>query len=583
MLRSFYSGISGLRNHQQAMDVLGNNIANVNTIGFKGSQVTFMDTLSQTIQGGRQAGETSGGRNPSQVGLGMTVAGITRDFGQGALQTTGNSLDLAIQGKGFFIVGQGNNFFYSRSGALGLDDNNNMVTTTGDFVYGWVDTNRDGVVDVRADELQWINLDRRGDGKVTNVRSSVTPPVQGPNKGDGSLGSITTSPTTITDDWRVEVVDAANGLFQVVGTKTGVLVNEAGTAGSNETTSVGQVFTNAKLGTFVLNGGLPRQGELSVRYDDDRDGTTDATIHVTAVSYGAGGNDIQVEIINSGRSKSLGVTVLNNKITVNLGTDEDGLPLSTRQQIVDAINEQAGDLAHAELLDASGVSSDTTTSAAVSAAVAAADIPGATVADLVAAAVKADPNQGYAVRAVKTEAQDPAATVASVVAAAAAAAAAVPVDAAGTARAAELTSRYLQGGSGVDLGDYFSYKSTAPGGAALQTMTIAADGTILGIFENGTTEEIARLALGVVANPQGLLTVGDGKYAESPTSGPGFPPVVAGSGGSGTLAAGFLEMSNVDLTREFTDMIVMQRGFQANSRIITTSDEMLQDLLALKR
>ena len=103
------------------------------------------------------------------------------------------------------------------------------------------------------------------------------------------------------------------------------------------------------------------------------------------------------------------------------------------------------------------------------------------------------------------------------------------------------------------------------------------------MFENGTSEELARVALAKVPNPQGLLAVGQGKYVESPVSGSGFPPVVAGTQGTGGIATGFLEMSNVDLTREFTNMIVNQRGFQANSRIITTSDEMLQELLSLKR
>ena len=145
------------------------------------------------------------------------------------------------------------------------------------------------------------------------------------------------------------------------------------------------------------------------------------------------------------------------------------------------------------------------------------------------------------------------------------------------------TQVFFANGAGANQGDYFTFTTTAPGGAILESLSVNREGGVIGVFENGTTEELARVALAKPPNPQGLLAVGQGKFVESPVSGSGFPPVVAGTGGTGGIASGFLEMSNVDLTREFTDMIVNQRGFQANSRIITTSDEMLQDLLALKR
>jgi flagellar hook protein FlgE len=161
--------------------------------------------------------------------------------------------------------------------------------------------------------------------------------------------------------------------------------------------------------------------------------------------------------------------------------------------------------------------------------------------------------------------------------------AALPAAADPTATAGAFSQRFLQNGAGPNLGDYFTFNTTASGGATVQNISVAKDGTIIGVFDNGTSEELARVAVGNVTNPEGLLSVGSGKFAESPTSGSGFPPQTAGTAGTGTIAAGFLEMSNVDLTREFTDMITTQRGFQANSKIITTSDEMIQDLLTLKR
>lgn len=139
MLRSLFSGISGLRSHQTMLDVTGNNIANVNTTGFKASQVQFQDTLSQVVQnaGGAQPG--NGGTNPAQVGLGVKVAGITTNFTQGASQLTGRSTDMMIQGDGFFMVRKGAETFYTRAGSFDFDATGQMVLPgEGALVQGWL-------------------------------------------------------------------------------------------------------------------------------------------------------------------------------------------------------------------------------------------------------------------------------------------------------------------------------------------------------------------------------------------------------------------------------------------------------------
>ena len=145
MLRSLFSGISGLRAHQTMLDVTGNNIANVNTTGFKASQIQFKDTLSQVLTnaGGAQGGV--GGTNPAQVGLGVQVAGITTNFQQGAAQVTNRSTDMMISGDGFFVVSKSGQDFYTRSGAFDFDANGNLVTGEGALVQGWAAV--DGVVD----------------------------------------------------------------------------------------------------------------------------------------------------------------------------------------------------------------------------------------------------------------------------------------------------------------------------------------------------------------------------------------------------------------------------------------------------
>ncbi|GAB2518172.1 flagellar hook protein FlgE [Paramicrobacterium agarici] len=144
MLRSLYSGISGLRSHQTMLDVTGNNIANVNTTAFKASSVQFQDTLSQLVKNSTLPQQDTGGSNPAQVGLGVQVAGISTNFAQGAAQSTGVPTDLMIAGDGFFIVRSGAETLYTRNGGFSFDSQGRMVSADGAFVQGW--TAQDGAI-----------------------------------------------------------------------------------------------------------------------------------------------------------------------------------------------------------------------------------------------------------------------------------------------------------------------------------------------------------------------------------------------------------------------------------------------------
>jgi flagellar hook protein FlgE len=137
MLRSLYSGISGLRAHQTMLDVTGNNIANVNTTGFKASATQFQDTLSQMSMGAGAGNATAGGTNPAQVGLGVQVAGISTNFAQGSAQATGRATDIMISGDGFFVTRKGGEQLFTRAGAFDLDANGRMVTPDGAILQGW--------------------------------------------------------------------------------------------------------------------------------------------------------------------------------------------------------------------------------------------------------------------------------------------------------------------------------------------------------------------------------------------------------------------------------------------------------------
>ena len=138
MLRSMFSAISGLRAHQTKLDVTGNNIANVNTVGFKASQTVFQDTLSQVIRAGGAAAQNRGGTNPAQVGLGVKVAAITTNWNQGATQSTGRATDFMIEGDGFFVTRAGNESLYTRAGSFDFDSTGKLVTADGSILQGWM-------------------------------------------------------------------------------------------------------------------------------------------------------------------------------------------------------------------------------------------------------------------------------------------------------------------------------------------------------------------------------------------------------------------------------------------------------------
>ena len=390
MLRSLYSGISGLRSHQTMLDVTGNNIANVNTTAFKASAVQFQDTLSQLKQGAGGPQEQVGGTNPAQVGLGVQVAGIATNFSQGSAQSTGRATDMAISGDGFFVTQLAGETLYSRAGAFDFDAEGRLVSPDGAIVQGWNGANGQ------------INEG----GPVGNI----TLPLQAmiPAKATGGVTMVGNLPA-----------DAAAGSAIVRDVK----VYDA--LGAARTLSV----TFARTTTGWTASGTDAVGTGSTALTLDAEGVLTAT----------------------------GPFIVNDvKVNLTALTGQAGLSTAT-------ISSQDG--------------------------------------------------------------------------------------------------------------------STA---GSLQSFTLGKDGTLVGLFSNGSQTAIARIALATFTNPGGLEKSGSSAYRATFNSGQaalGAP----GDGGLGSLSGGTLEMSNVDLSQEFTNLIVAQRGFQANARIITTSDEVLQELTNLKR
>jgi flagellar hook protein FlgE len=255
MLRSMFSAISGLKAHQTKMDVTGNNIANVNTVGFKSSQTVFQDTLSQVIRAGGAPAADRGGTNPAQVGLGAKVAAITTNWTQGATQSTGRSTDFMIEGDGFFVTrGAGGEQLFTRAGSFDFDASGKLVTPDGSVLRGWM-ADADGVVnpngpitDLSVPYGEIVNPLATTSGKVAgNLSAQGGDPVQTAVQMYDDLGvpqnisyTFTKNPAPAVNAWTLSVAHTSNAEPPVVTTlgTAPVTFNADGTLSSAATVTV---------------------------------------------------------------------------------------------------------------------------------------------------------------------------------------------------------------------------------------------------------------------------------------------------------------------------------------------------------
>ena len=251
MLRSMFAGVSGLRSHQTMMDVVGNNIANVNTTGYKSSRVTFMDTLSQLQRGASGGAIGDGGVNPQQVGLGVKVGAIDTVTTQGSVQSTGRSTDVAIQGEGYFVVRNGPETLYTRSGAFGLDSAGNLVDPTGYLVRGYA-ADANGVVNPN--------------GPLTDIRlplgQSIAPKATDNVTVGGNLkAGAVTGETVVTS---IDVFDAQGKALPVTFTFTKDAAANSWTLSARDRAGAAIAGTPATV-TFGPNGQLatPANGKVT--------------------------------------------------------------------------------------------------------------------------------------------------------------------------------------------------------------------------------------------------------------------------------------------------------------------------------
>ncbi len=617
MMRSLFSGVAGLRTHQTKMDVIGNNIANVNTTGYKSQSVTFRDLMYQTTQAasGANAETGLGGINARQIGLGVTTAAINTAIAQqGSAQTTNNPFDIMISGDNFFVVSNGSENLFTRDGSFYVDGAGNLaMTSTGYTVMGWqVDPatgapKKDTVsaLKVMEDSIMTYPPDGTSEGRVTGIV----------DRNDKNVH------TTSGRIMNFEFYDNAGYLY------TARFSIHATSTNGRYYIALDDIrdSTGASVGADVLgrtNFGSTMEVETSINYTP-LNGTSAASL----------AGDIEFK---DAAGTALGKQAINTEITVD-ATMDDFLEKvygikgnSTATPPIGKIKIDAeGGLSVLQPADAkttfyapiAGVDSEVTNKVLT---VSHADgtsvqlTPGGPyVPDAAAPAPSiADLAKYYGLNVTDEKVKEimvndnGSITVTK-----------KDVDKAAYLEFDPGTGKFVSvGGSGeglITLGlsgaNGTSFKdinlnfstcsnvnnngsstiSSAKGdsdglgsGRAMGEMislSVAQDGIITAAYDNGMSRCLGQIATAAFANPSGLEKVGDNLYQATRNSGDFDGIGTDITDGGGKMQSGVLEMSNVDLSQEFTEMITTQRGFQANSRIITVSDTMLEELTNLKR
>jgi flagellar hook protein FlgE len=470
-----FSGISGLSALGNSMTVIGDNIANVNTVGFKESRVTFQDVLSQTVA-------TTAGS--AQVGRGTSLAEISSSFAQGSFESTNSSTDLAIGGSGFFIVrdpGSVNNEFYSRAGEFRFDKDGNFVNPSGYICRGW-----------KLDETTG-----QDQGTITDI----------------TMSSFTSSPSETSLVTMIMNLDAG--------------ANNS-TTGSN--TALSGVWDGADAGgVFLADDASVYQTTLKVY--DSLGSTHDVTVFFDKGETAA--DPVWEYIVTINPSEDLRTILPANAAHTGLlarGTIEFNAASGDMTDITCSLNNGDGTwtaLTNADATATGGYFS----------------VPSEFI-----AGSPAGIGLNFGTRYNGT---------------------AWANNALSTSQYSSASTTVFQSADGYGAGD-------------LQSVSVATDGVITGQYSNGQVLPLYRVALAKFQNDQGLYKVGGNLFSETRLSG---DPITGkpGSNGLGSISPNSLEQSNVDLATEFVKMITTQRGYQANSKIITTIDQMLSELINLKR
>lgn len=550
MVRSMYAGVAGMKANQTRMDVIGNNIANANTYGFKSSRATFRDMYYQQIRGASGGSATRGGTNPSMVGYGSQIASIDLLMTQSSFTSTGNPLDVAIAGEGFLqVMDPDGNIYYTKAGMLDIDPATGaLIDSNGNFVLGTSAT--DGKLDSTEPGSNKILIQvapvQASVGKVETEISGKKLTITSTNQNKSANVSFTFTKTT-------ELPDGKDVVAIMDGTSSAINIQINANSKFKTMADLQKAINNA---ITEANGGAHAGGDFVFSMQPDPftaagpDGLTGAQIIDTATADYDGGS---IDLVDPGADVSADGSFLGGFKIV-----ETGLRFSGEGDVSVEVTDSA---------DPEGYNVTVTTAG------------GATYTGFISQE-RADISSGSGQVLLKNASGDANDTITL----------SYPnttdIEAnlnnnvtIGTATASQ-PSKELGWGKGTFTltgGTEFTEQDVGN----LTGISIGADGTIMGTSAAGL-QVLGRIDLATFANSEGLMQSGNSYFTATSNSGDA-KLAIAGENGTGGLKNSALEMSNVDLSQEFSDMITTQRGFQACSRLITVSDTMLEELINLKR
>ena len=559
---SLHTALTGLSTSSRMLNVAGDNISNVNTHGYKRSRISFQTSLTTTLRSAAAPTGSSGGRNPIQVGHGAEAGAATRDFSNGSLQPTGVNTDMAIEGNGFFIVDDNGTQQYTRAGNFDLDSNFNLVTSSGAQVQGFgVDANNQVVEGV----LQNINIPI-GNRTVAEATGEVQ---LGGNLNAGGDAATTGSTNTSIQLYS----DALATTNAVAGDNLNTIYNGAGTNLFNTgdvitLQDVTKGGTELPAKTFEINGanttGSDDFGTTVQDFMDFLENTLG--INTTAGgSVGITGGQIQ---INGNEGTVNDIDMDEGDLIVNKGGGSPTLPLDWTNTEADGESVRttfaAYDSLGNEMQMSLSMSLDDKNNNGTTWRYFVESDDGATLDRQLATGTIDFDNSGQLLTGTNPS---------------------FTIDLSGTgAETPQQIELELSPPNGTlsALSDQDSNLVTLnQDGSAIGTLedfTVSQDGTINGVYSNSLVRTIGQIALADFTNPEGLEEVGSNMYAETTNSG-AAQVSNPGQGALGRVVGSALEQSNVDLSQEFIDMIAATTSFSANSRVMSTSDRLIQELI----
>ncbi len=552
MMRSMYSAVSGLKTHQTKMDVIGNNIANVNTVAFKSSSVVFQDVLYQMTSNasGANAATGTGGVNAKQIGLGVTTGATNLSITtSGAAETTGRAFDIRLSDQSttnFFVVNNGSENLFTRAGSFYVDGAGNLcMTSTGYTVMGWqVDPTTGNIKKDTVSALRVMQKSNLTSPPEATTQANVSGIIDKNDKdvlSDNGLIKTLTFFDNLGYSYTARFAMKSTGTDGKYTVELEKILNSDGTTFYDPETSqvkledvFGAKTTNATLGSYnqVQSGYYYDSADGKFYVGSDKTGTeiywdqatnsfkegkNSATTHSLKQVYGISNG--MAEKIKNGAKATVDTTT--GKLTITGDVTDYAIDFSTKDGTFTGVGARtSNNKTNSVTLNMSKLGNNPTQFDDITI-----DFSGLKDAD----------NGGKSTAVMSTGSIDDGVT-----------------------------------GKGKKLG-------------AMIGISIDNNGLITGTYDNGNTETLGQIAVAQFANASGLEKVGENCYRTTLNSGEfdGIGVEISADGSS--MTSGELEMSNVDLSTEFTQMIITQRGFQANSRIITTSDTLLEELVNLKR